>query len=41
MEKLKVSIRKYNQTAIVITHDLDIAENTDRIIKIRDGKVVR
>lgn len=41
MEMLKVSIRKYNQTAIVITHDLDIAENTDRIIKIRDGKVVR
>lgn len=41
MEMLKVSIRKYNQTAIVITHDLGIAENTDRIIKIRDGKVVR
>lgn len=41
MEMLKVSIRKYNQTAIVITHDLNIAENTDRIIKIRDGKVVR
>lgn len=41
MEMLKVSIRKYNQTAIVITHDLNIAENTDRIIKIKDGKVVR
>ena len=41
MEMLKVSIRKYNQTAIVITHDLGIAENADRIIKIRDGKVVR
>lgn len=41
MEMLKVSIRKYNQTAIVITHDLNIAENTDRIIKIKDGRVVR
>ena len=40
MEMLKVSIRKYNQTAIIITHDLAIAENTDRIIKIKDGKVV-
>ncbi|MCR4942877.1 MAG: ATP-binding cassette domain-containing protein [Clostridium sp.] len=39
MEMLKVSIRKYNQTAIVITHDLSIAENTDRIIRIKDGKV--
>lgn len=41
MEMIKVSIRKYNQTAIVITHDLNIAENTDRIIKIKDGRVVR
>ncbi|MBD7910350.1 MULTISPECIES: ABC transporter ATP-binding protein [Clostridium] len=41
MEMLKVSIRKYNQTAIVITHDLSVAENTDRIIKIKDGKVVK
>ncbi|WP_294341743.1 ABC transporter ATP-binding protein [uncultured Clostridium sp.] len=40
MEMLKFSIRKYNQTAIVITHDLGIAENADRIIKIADGKVV-
>lgn len=40
MEMLKFSIRKYNQTAIVITHDLSIAENADRIIKIADGKVV-
>ena len=41
MEMLKLSIKKYNQTAIVITHDLSIAENADRIIKIKDGKVVK
>ena len=40
IEMLKLSIRKYNQTAIIITHDISIAENTDRIIKIKDGKVV-
>lgn len=40
MEMFKLSVRKYNQTAIVITHDLSIAENADRIIKIKDGKVV-
>lgn len=40
MEMLKYSIRKYNQTAIVITHDLKIAEEADRIINIKDGKVV-
>ena len=40
MEMLKLSIRKYNQTAIVITHEILIAENADRIIKIKDGKVI-
>ena len=40
IEMLKMSIRKYNQTAIIITHDISIAENTDRIIRIKDGKVV-
>ena len=40
MEMLKLSLRKYNQTAIVITHDISIAENADRIIRIKDGKVV-
>ena len=40
MEMLKLSVRKYNQTAIVITHDLSIAENADRVIKIKDGKAI-
>ena len=40
MEMLKLSVRKYNQTAIVITQDLSIAENADRVIKIKDGKVI-
>ena len=40
MEMLKLSVRKYNQTAIVITHDLSIAENADRVIKIKDGQVI-
>lgn len=41
IEMLKLSVRKYNQTAIIITHDLGIAEQADRIIKIKDGKVVK
>jgi len=40
MEMLKLSLRKYNQTAMVITHDISIAENADRILRIKDGKVV-
>ena len=37
VELLKVSNKKYNQTIIMITHDLEVA---DRIIKIEDGKIV-
>ncbi|AEB75382.1 lipoprotein ABC transporter ATP-binding protein [Clostridium botulinum] len=31
--------REYNTTFIIITHDNRIAEKTDRIIKIQDGKI--
>lgn len=37
---LKVSNQKYNQTIIMITHDLEIAKIADRVIKIEDGKIV-
>ena len=38
---LKTSNKKYNQTIIMITHDLEIAENADRIITIEDGKIIK
>ena len=38
---LKSSNKKYNQTIIMITHDLEIAKNADRIITIEDGKIIR
>ena len=37
---LKNANKKYNQTIIIITHNLDIAKEADRIIKIEDGKIV-
>jgi putative ABC transport system ATP-binding protein len=33
--------RKFNQTIIMITHNPEAAENCNRIIKMRDGLVVR
>ncbi|MDK2562156.1 ABC transporter ATP-binding protein [Romboutsia sedimentorum] len=39
MNLLKESIKRYNQTLIVITHDKDIASKADRIINIVDGEV--
>lgn len=38
---LKMSNKKYNQTIIMITHNLDIAAVADRIIKIEDGHIVK
>lgn len=39
VDLLKISIKKYNQTLILITHDLDIASQADRVIVIEDGEI--
>lgn len=41
MSILKMSNRDFNQTIIMITHNLEIAKEADRIITIQDGKIVR
>lgn len=41
MSILKVSNRDFNQTIIMITHNLEIAKEADRIITIQDGKILR
>ena len=37
---LKVLARQYQQTLIVITHDPDIAQMAERIVRIEDGRVL-
>ena len=37
---LKVTSKKFNQTMVMITHNEEIAQLADRIIRIEDGKVV-
>lgn len=39
MELLKVSNRKYKQTVIMITHNLELAKQADRVLSIEDGHV--
>ncbi|MDF2613813.1 MAG: ABC-type antimicrobial peptide transport system, ATPase component [Clostridia bacterium] len=39
IELLKYSVKKYNQTLILITHDLNIAKMADRVISIIDGQI--
>ena len=36
---LKMMNQRYHQTMVIITHDLDIAQTADRIIRIEDGKL--
>lgn len=36
---LKMSVERYGQTLVMITHDEDIAQVADRILVIEDGKV--
>ena len=40
MSMVKMFNQSYGQTVIMITHNLDIAKQADRIITISDGKIV-
>lgn len=39
MELLKVFNRKYKQTLIMITHDLELAKQADRVLNMEDGRL--
>ena len=41
MEFLVLACKKYNQTIVMITHDLNLAGYADRVIEIQDGMIVR
>ena len=40
MELLKYSNRTYKQTLLVVTHDENIALQTDRILRMEDGRLI-
>ena len=40
MSLLKVTSEKFSQTIVMITHNEEIAQMADRIIRIEDGKIV-
>ena len=40
IELLKYTAKKYNQTLILITHDVNIADLADRAITVEDGAIV-
>ncbi len=40
IELLKYTAKKYNQTLVLITHDISIASLSDRVITIEDGQII-
>ena len=36
---LKLSVETYRQTLIMITHNLEIAQMADRVVRIEDGRI--
>ena len=41
MKLLKYYNQKYNQTIIMVTHDMSLAKETKKIIIYEDGKIKR
>lgn len=39
MALLQDSVKKLNQTLVLITHNIDLAREADRIVRITDGKL--
>ena len=37
---LKLANKKHGQTVVLITHDMEIAKQADRVIKIQDGRII-
>ena len=40
MSLLKTTSQKFSQTIVMITHNEDIAQMSNRIIRIEDGRIV-
>lgn len=38
---LKMVANQFQQTIVLITHDNDIAQMADRIVRIEDGRIVK
>lgn len=37
---LKMTSKEFNQTIVMITHNPEIAQMADRIVRIEDGRIV-
>ncbi|MBB6733943.1 ABC transporter ATP-binding protein [Cohnella zeiphila] len=40
LELLKLAVRQYHQTVIVISHDMNVAAEADRVLRMQDGRLM-
>ena len=40
LKLLRTLCRKYNKTIVLVTHDHDLAEQSDRIVQLKDGAII-
>ncbi|MDB4867564.1 MAG: transporter ATP-binding protein [Cohnella sp.] len=40
LELLKLAVRQFHQTVIVISHDMNVAAEADRVIRLQDGRLI-
>ncbi|SFB59956.1 putative ABC transport system ATP-binding protein [Cohnella sp. OV330] len=40
LELLKLAVRQFHQTVVIISHDMNVAAEADRVLRMQDGKLV-
>jgi putative ABC transport system ATP-binding protein len=40
LELLKLAVRQYHQTVVVISHDMNVAAEADRVLRMQDGQLM-
>jgi putative ABC transport system ATP-binding protein len=40
LELLKLAVRQYHQTVVVISHDMNVAAEADRVLNLQDGMLI-
>jgi putative ABC transport system ATP-binding protein len=40
LELLRLAVRQYHQTVVVISHDMNVAAEADRVLRIQDGRLI-